>query len=57
MIKFTCQPPTIRANKIKSGLEILNYRGNEYMQQFGMKVGTDMILVCNSFISIHFTIQ
>ncbi|CAG8629736.1 19317_t:CDS:10, partial [Gigaspora margarita] len=35
MIRFTCQPPHMRANKIKQGVEILNYRGNEYLQQFG----------------------
>ncbi|KAG9292083.1 hypothetical protein G9A89_017983 [Geosiphon pyriformis] len=45
MIKFTCQPPHIRANKIKQGLDTLNYRENEYMQQFGMTVSNEMTIV------------
>ena len=45
MIKFTCQQPQMRANKIRQGLDILNYRGNEYMQQFGMRVATEMTVV------------
>ncbi|CAG8794451.1 3251_t:CDS:2, partial [Racocetra fulgida] len=38
MIKFTCQNPNVRANKIRQGLNILDYRRNEYLQQFGMQV-------------------
>ncbi|CAI2168374.1 8249_t:CDS:2 [Funneliformis geosporum] len=45
MIKFTCQQPHIRANKIKAGLEILNYRNNDQMTQFNMKVSNEMALV------------
>ncbi|PKY39144.1 PAZ domain-containing protein, partial [Rhizophagus irregularis] len=30
MIKFTCQPPQSRANKISQCIEVLNYRLNEY---------------------------
>ncbi|CAG8516305.1 10444_t:CDS:10 [Funneliformis caledonium] len=45
MIKFTCQPPHIRANKIKQGFELLNYRNNEYLQNFGMNIGNEMIVV------------
>ncbi|CAG8640305.1 9527_t:CDS:10, partial [Ambispora leptoticha] len=45
MIKFTCQPPHLRANKIKRGLEILNYRENDHMKQFGMKVSNEMTVV------------
>ncbi|RIB10666.1 Piwi domain-containing protein [Gigaspora rosea] len=45
MIKFTCQQPHMRANKIKRGLEILNYRSNPYLQQFGMKVSNEMAVV------------
>ncbi|RIA82435.1 Piwi domain-containing protein [Glomus cerebriforme] len=45
MIKFTCQPPNIRANKIKMGLDTLNYRDNEQMTQFKMKVSNDMAIV------------
>ncbi|ORX97422.1 Piwi-domain-containing protein [Basidiobolus meristosporus CBS 931.73] len=45
MIKFTCQPPHIRANKIHQGLKVLNYRDNEYLQQFGMKIGNEMAVI------------
>ncbi|CAG8604515.1 4978_t:CDS:10 [Ambispora leptoticha] len=45
MIKFTCQPPHMRANKIKQGLEILSYRSNEYLKQFGMSVSSEMAVV------------
>ncbi|RHZ87940.1 hypothetical protein Glove_28g30 [Diversispora epigaea] len=42
MIKFTCQPPHIRANKIRQGFEALNYRQNEYLQQFGLRISNEM---------------
>ncbi|CAG8434696.1 7785_t:CDS:10 [Diversispora eburnea] len=45
MIRFTCQAPHLRANKIKQGVDILNYRGNEYLQQFGLVVSNDMAVV------------
>ncbi|CAG8449098.1 3430_t:CDS:10 [Funneliformis mosseae] len=45
MIKFTCQPPNMRANKIRQGLDILDYRGNEYLQQFGMRISNEMAVV------------
>src|SRR6266480_6437951 len=45
MIKFTCQPPNVRANKINQGLGILNYRQNEHMQQFGLRVSNEMAVV------------
>ncbi|ORY01783.1 Piwi-domain-containing protein [Basidiobolus meristosporus CBS 931.73] len=45
MIRFTCQPPHVRANKIIQGLKVLNYRDNEYLQQFGMKVSNEMAVV------------
>lgn len=45
MIKFTCQPPHVRANKIKDGLKILSYQDNEYLQDFGVKVATEMAMV------------
>ncbi|GBB99129.1 hypothetical protein RclHR1_03420012 [Rhizophagus clarus] len=45
MMDFTRQNPTVRANKIREGLEILNYRGNEYLQQFGMSISNDMTTV------------
>jgi Argonaute linker 2 domain len=45
MIKFTCQNPSIRENKIQRSLEILNYRRNEYLQQFGMQISNEMAVV------------
>jgi len=35
----------MRANKISQGLNLLNYKDNEYMQQFGMSVKQDMAVV------------
>ncbi|KAF9981230.1 hypothetical protein BGZ65_004181 [Modicella reniformis] len=43
MIKHTCQQPHIRANKIKEGLDIVNYHENEYMRSFGVEVSTEMV--------------
>src|SRR6266542_3424864 len=45
MTRFTCQPPNVRANKINQGFQILNYRQNEYMKDFGLTVSTDMAVV------------
>jgi eukaryotic translation initiation factor 2C len=45
MMKFTRQNPNVRANKIHDGLNILNYKGNEYLKQFGMEVSRDMAVV------------
>ncbi|CAB4481027.1 unnamed protein product [Rhizophagus irregularis] len=45
MMKFTRQNPNVRANKIHDGLNILNYKGNEYLKQFGMEVSKDMAVV------------
>ncbi|GBB98146.1 hypothetical protein RclHR1_03150009 [Rhizophagus clarus] len=45
MIKFTCQHPNIRSNKIKTGFGMLNYRENEQMSQFKMEVSNEMITV------------
>ncbi|KAG0048957.1 Eukaryotic translation initiation factor 2C [Gryganskiella cystojenkinii] len=42
MIKFTCQPPSARANKIKDGLQILSYKDNEFIKGFGLKISNDM---------------
>ncbi|KAF9362098.1 hypothetical protein BGX34_006708 [Mortierella sp. NVP85] len=42
MIKHTCQPPNVRANKIKDGLAILKYRENEYLRSFGVEVSSEM---------------
>lgn len=49
MIKFTCQSPHLRANKIKQGVDILNYRKNEYLKQFGLEVASEMIVVSELF--------
>ncbi|CAG8471147.1 2336_t:CDS:2 [Funneliformis caledonium] len=45
MTKFSCQPPHICADKIKQGLDILDYRQNEYMKQFGLVVSEEMTVV------------
>jgi hypothetical protein len=45
MIKFTCQSPYDRANKIRQGMDLLSYRTNEYFKQFGLTIGSDMIVV------------
>ncbi|CAI2165275.1 17043_t:CDS:2 [Funneliformis geosporum] len=45
MTKFTIQRPSVRANKIIQGLEILDYRENEYMRQFGLNVSEEMAVV------------
>jgi hypothetical protein len=42
MMDFARQNPNARANKIQEGLTILNYRGNEYLQQFGMSISNEM---------------
>ncbi|CAG8475082.1 5802_t:CDS:10 [Rhizophagus irregularis] len=44
MIEFTCQPPQIRTNTINQGIEILNYRQNEYIYQFGFQISNDMVI-------------
>lgn len=45
MIRFTCQSPQVRANKIKDGLQILNYHENEFLHDFGMRVANEMVQV------------
>ncbi|GES81009.1 piwi domain-containing protein [Rhizophagus clarus] len=45
MIKFARQNPSLRANMINEGLNILNYRNNEYLRQFGMDISNDMAVV------------
>ncbi|KAF9208010.1 Eukaryotic translation initiation factor 2C [Haplosporangium sp. Z 27] len=45
MIKFTCQPPHVRANTIKDGLRILNYENNEYLKDFGLKISSEMATI------------
>ncbi|PKY60706.1 Piwi-domain-containing protein [Rhizophagus irregularis] len=45
MTNFARQNPTIRANRIQTGLNILNYQNNEYLKQFGMEVSNNMAVV------------
>ncbi|CAB5308712.1 unnamed protein product [Rhizophagus irregularis] len=45
MMNFARQNPNVRANKIQDGLNILNYRDNEYLQQFGMSISNNMAVV------------
>ncbi|KAI7905151.1 Piwi domain-containing protein [Cokeromyces recurvatus] len=45
MIKFTCQKPDVRANKIIHGFNLLQYKNNEYMQQFGMTIKPEMAII------------
>ncbi|KAI8647337.1 Piwi domain-containing protein [Parasitella parasitica] len=44
MIKFTCQKPNVRANKIKGAISHFQYN-NPYMQQFGMAVKPEMSVI------------
>ncbi|KAJ1553663.1 hypothetical protein HK405_007273, partial [Cladochytrium tenue] len=45
MIKFTCQPPHVRSNKISAGITILQQRDNEYLNEFGVQIGHEMAIV------------
>ncbi|KAJ3190960.1 hypothetical protein HK101_008206 [Irineochytrium annulatum] len=45
MIKFTCQPPHIRSNKISAGITILQQRDNEYLKEFSVQIGHEMAIV------------
>ncbi|CAO3703942.1 unnamed protein product [Rhizopus stolonifer] len=45
MIKFTCQKPHVRANKVQQGMSLLKYRENPYMQQFGVSVKNEMSVI------------
>lgn len=45
MIKFTCQPPHVRSNKISAGITILQQRDNEYLKEFGVQIGHEMAIV------------
>ncbi|KAG0216514.1 hypothetical protein BGX28_000028 [Mortierella sp. GBA30] len=45
MIKFTCQPPHVRANNIRDGLRILEYDNNEHLKDFGLKISKEMVSV------------
>ncbi|KAJ3121651.1 argonaute 1 [Physocladia obscura] len=45
MIKFTCQPPHVRSNKISAGITILQQRDNEYLREFDVTIGHEMAIV------------
>ncbi|TPX59346.1 hypothetical protein PhCBS80983_g02488 [Powellomyces hirtus] len=45
MIKFTCQPPHVRSNKISAGITLLQQRDNEYLREFGVQIGHEMAIV------------
>ncbi|KNC97956.1 uncharacterized protein SPPG_06944 [Spizellomyces punctatus DAOM BR117] len=45
MIKFTCQPPHVRSNKISAGITILQQRDNDYLREFGVQIGHEMTIV------------
>ncbi|KAF9113516.1 Eukaryotic translation initiation factor 2C [Mortierella sp. AM989] len=45
MIKITCQPPHVRANKIREGLDILKYQDNTHLADFGMQVAREMVQI------------
>eukprot|EP00842_Homolaphlyctis_polyrhiza_P005960 jgi/Hompol1/6365/HPOL_004951-RA len=45
MIKFTCQPPHIRSNKISSGIVLLQQNDNEFLRDFGVEVDHEMATV------------
>jgi eukaryotic translation initiation factor 2C len=51
MIKFTCQKPFQRANKIKQGLPLLEYQ-NPYMKDFNMEVSNDMAMINARVLSL-----
>jgi eukaryotic translation initiation factor 2C len=54
IIKFTCQSPHDHANKIRQGMDLLNYRANDYLKQFGLVVSIDMIAVEARILPIHY---
>ncbi|KAF9973718.1 eukaryotic translation initiation factor 2C, 2 [Actinomortierella ambigua] len=45
MLKFMGLNPTDRANRIRKGVQLLNYKGNEYIRAFGMEIDTNMVKV------------
>ncbi|KAI9314758.1 Piwi domain-containing protein [Dichotomocladium elegans] len=45
MIKFTCQKPSVRASKINHGFNMLQYKNNPYIEQFGMTVKPEMTTI------------
>ncbi|ORX53593.1 Piwi-domain-containing protein [Hesseltinella vesiculosa] len=45
MIKFTCQKPNVRANKINQGVQLLQYKNNPYLQEFGVTIDPQMAVI------------
>ncbi|KAI9246911.1 Piwi domain-containing protein [Phascolomyces articulosus] len=45
MIKFTCQKPHIRSNKIQQGFTLMKYKENPLLQKFGMKIKPEMQMI------------
>ena len=45
MIKFTCQPPHVRSNKISAGVTILQQRDNDYLKDFGVSFAQEMVTI------------
>jgi hypothetical protein len=45
MIKFTCQKPHVRANKIGQGNQTMQYRQNNQLMQSGIQVKPEMAMI------------
>ncbi|KAL2915988.1 hypothetical protein HK105_204412 [Polyrhizophydium stewartii] len=45
MIKFTCQPPHIRSNKISAGITLLQQHDNDYLRDFGVQIDHEMATI------------
>ncbi|KAJ3042709.1 hypothetical protein HDV00_006766 [Rhizophlyctis rosea] len=45
MIRFTCQPPHVRSNKISNGFNLMLTEDNEYLQDFNVRLGREMATV------------
>jgi hypothetical protein len=45
MINFTRQNPSVRANKIMNGLNLLNFKNDKSLRKFGVKVSNQMVVV------------
>ncbi|KAI8092854.1 Piwi domain-containing protein [Halteromyces radiatus] len=45
MTNITSQNPAVRANKINQGVNLLKYKDNPYIQQFGVNVKNDMVMI------------
>ncbi|KAI8591999.1 Piwi domain-containing protein [Geranomyces variabilis] len=45
MIRFTCQPPHVRSNKVSNGFNLLLTQDNKYLQDFNVSIGREMATV------------